>query len=75
MASEKKKHELTEDELKFAADAGLQGQGHVVEAMFRLKRSIDAFSKSTDFYSKVMLFLTVVLTVLTALLVYKEFRP
>jgi hypothetical protein len=63
----------SDEELVAEAQTGLRGQGAVVEAMRRLRNSIEALRQSTNWYSGVMVFLTVVLTVLTALLVYKEF--
>ena len=41
------------------------GQGAIVEAMRRLRQSIERFSASSDRYSRRMLWLNIVLTVLT----------
>jgi hypothetical protein len=65
----------SDDELIAEAQTGLRGQGAVVEAMRRLRISIDALRKSTDRYSWLLIGLTVVLAALTAVLVYKAFRP
>jgi hypothetical protein len=54
----------TEDELTAEADAGLRGQGALVEAIHRLKHSINAFSASSDQYSRRMWWLTIILAVL-----------
>jgi hypothetical protein len=68
-------HERTDDELFAAAEAGLKGHGAVVEAMRRLRNTLDALRRSNDRYSKLMSFLTIVLTILTAVQLYKVFRP
>jgi hypothetical protein len=66
--------EQSDDELIAKAQSGQEGyQGVAVEAMRRLRNSIDALRESSDTYAKWMMFLTIVLAVLTALLVYKEF--
>ena len=66
-------HERTDDELA-AAEWGLRGQGALVEAMRRLRNTLDALRRSNDRYSRLMLFLTIVLTILTAVQLYKVFR-
>jgi hypothetical protein len=64
----------SDDELIAKAQSGQEGyQGAAVEAMRRLRNSIDALRESSDRYAKWTMFLTIVLAVLTALLVYKEF--
>jgi hypothetical protein len=55
----------TDDELANAAQQGLTGQGAPVEAMRRLRTTIETFSKSSDRYSRRMFWLTIVLLVLT----------
>ena len=47
------------------AQAGLTGQGAVVEAMHRLTDRFDAFSASSDRYSKRMYWLNIILLFLT----------
>jgi hypothetical protein len=64
----------SDDELIAEAQTGSRGQGAVVEAMRRLRSSIDALRQSFDYYATWMMALTIVLAILTALLVYKEFR-
>jgi hypothetical protein len=46
-----------------------------LEAMRRLKNSMDNLRQSTDKYSRWLIWLTLVLAALTAVLVYKAFRP
>jgi hypothetical protein len=65
----------TDDELFAAAEAGLKGQGAVVEAMRRLRNALDDLRQSSDKYSRRMLWLTIVLTVLTVVLAYKALWP
>lgn len=55
----------TDDELADAAQQGMSGQGAQVEAMRRLRTTIEAFSDSSDRYSRRMLWLTIVLLLLT----------
>ena len=47
------------------AQAGMRGQGAIVEAMHRLTVRLDAFSKSSDRYSSRMFWLSMILLVLT----------
>ena len=47
------------------AQAGLRGQGAIVEAMHRLTDRLDAFSASSDRYSSRMFWLNIILLVLT----------
>ena len=47
------------------AQAGMRGQGAIVEAMHRLTGSLGAFSKSSDRYSSRMFWLNIILLVLT----------
>ena len=42
------------DELSAAADAGMQGQGKIVEAMRRLQISLDNSSRSMSRFNKVL---------------------
>jgi hypothetical protein len=55
----------TDDELADAAQQGMYGQGAQVEAMRRLRTTIEVFSDSSDRYSRRMLWLTIVLLLLT----------
>jgi hypothetical protein len=48
----------TDDELADAAQQGMYGQGAQVEAMRRLRTTIEVFSDSSDRYSRRMLWLT-----------------
>ncbi len=57
--------ELSDEKLARIAQDGLQGQGAPVEAMRRLRLSIEAASAKSDTYSRRMLYLTIVLTILT----------
>jgi hypothetical protein len=50
------------------AQAGLRGQGAVVEAMHRLTDRLDAFSASSDRYSNRMFWLNIILLVLNIIL-------
>ena len=66
--------EQSDDELVAKALGGQESyQGAAVEAMRRLRVSIDVLRETSDRYAKWTMFLTIVLAVLTALLVYKEF--
>ena len=47
------------------AQAGMRGQGAIVEAMHRLTVRLDAFSKSSDRYSSRMFWLSMIFLVLT----------
>ena len=48
----------TDDQLIAEAESGLRGQGAMVEAMRRLRMSVDGFSRSSDTYSRWMFWLT-----------------
>jgi hypothetical protein len=63
LITEWKRH--TWDQLASEAQAGLSGQGAVVEAMHRLTDAVDAFSKSSDTYSHRMFWLNIILLILT----------
>lgn len=63
---------FSDEELTNQADAGLRGQGALVEMMSRLKTSIDRLEQSTTFYSKWLVGLTLVLTLLTLILLFKQ---
>jgi hypothetical protein len=47
------------------AQEGLQGQGTLVEAMRRLRVSIERAGERSDRYSRLMLWLTIILAILT----------
>jgi hypothetical protein len=59
----------SDEELRAEAQQGLAGQGAVVEAMRRLRISIDTLRVSNERYANWMMFWTIVLAALTALLV------
>jgi len=62
-------HEGTDDEL-FAAAEGTRDHGALIEAMGRLRTSIDGLQSSNDRYSFLLLCVISVLVILTATLVY-----
>ena len=49
------------------AQAGMRGQGALVESMHRLTDQLAAFSKSSDRYSSRMFWLNIILLMLTVL--------
>jgi hypothetical protein len=57
--------ELPDDKLAAMAQEGLQGQGALVEAMRRLRVSIERAGERSDRYSRLMLWLTIILAILT----------
>jgi hypothetical protein len=57
--------DLTDEKLAHIAQEGMQGQGAPVEAMRRLRVTIEKSSAQSDTYSRRIYFLTIVLTVLT----------
>jgi hypothetical protein len=57
--------ELPDDKLAAMAQEGLQGQGAHVEAMRRLRVSIERAGERSDRYSRLMLWLTIILAILT----------
>ena len=63
-------NERTDDELFAAAEAGARDQGDLIEAMGRLRTSIDGLQSSNDRYSFLLLCVISVLMILTATLVY-----
>ena len=54
----------TDDRLTTEAESGLRGRGAVVEAMRRLRVSVDGFSTSSDTSARRMYWLTIVIAVL-----------
>jgi hypothetical protein len=70
----------SDDELVAHAETGQEPfQGIAIEAMRRLRNSIDDLRESTDWYGKwmmaltiVLVFLTIILATLTGLLVYND---
>ena len=54
----------TDDRLTVEAESGLRGQGAVVEAMRRLRVSVDGFSTSSDTSARRMYWLTIFIAVL-----------
>jgi hypothetical protein len=62
--------ELSDEELRIQARSGQETyQAAAIEAIWRLRKSIDALRQSTDKYSWLLVWLTGVLAVLTAVLV------
>jgi hypothetical protein len=65
----------TDDRLTAEAESGLRGQGALVEAMRRLRESVDRFSTSSDTYARRMLWLTIAIGILTLVQVVVAFKP
>jgi hypothetical protein len=58
----------TDDRLIAEAESGLRGQGAVVEAMRRLRVTIEQASVKSDIYARRIVMLNVILAVLTLVL-------
>jgi len=56
---------LTDDELAALATQGLAGQGAIVEAMRRLRESLEKQQKATNVLTAALVVLTVVLGILS----------
>jgi len=65
----------TDEQLAQEADAGLRGQGAVVETMHRLRETLVEQQKSTNCLTWVILGCTVALVFLTCVLVFVAVEP
>ncbi len=61
--------ERDDNQLTHDADAGLRGQGSIVEMMRRLKNSVIELEKSTSRQQKKMTYLTIAVVFLTVVMV------